>query len=171
MAPDMNTTDTKEEHTMSDKSTHFSKTETTNRIRQIQVEARLVDPSIGQNFVTEVGLRTIEQNVTTPKQAKRQPKGSDLEDFVHSSHAAAAKDECRQHGYVVHLYFTSPGPSGELHSVVVGWTGTPDEPARLIRNDNGWVFDADEPKPKKRSTKKADADEPSTESLAELLPA
>lgn len=114
----------------------YTKTEALRRLRELMRQWRAADGNVKKTWRVEVGHRTYPMTVTDPDHDELYHEHDDLADYD-TLVAAAATDDVRAHGAVVHLYVTEPGEWGELYDVQVGWMGTPDEEPRMLLR-KGW---------------------------------
>ncbi len=109
-------------------------TKTRGLLREAAVLAR-EKADIPSNYRLEIGLRTrpvhIVGHVPTPDEVSKASMKDDLMDMDTLIHGAL-DGQVRSEGYVVHLYFSSPGKYGELEEVATVWLGDADNGPVLL---------------------------------------
>jgi hypothetical protein len=117
--------------------TMFTKTEALKRLRALAAEARLYE-RLPRTSPVEVGLRCDPVVTDDPFRDGVEWYGpdDDLADY-RSFKEAAVDPSVAGHGAIVHIYLSEQRGFGvedysELRNVVMGWMGTPTEPAVLL---------------------------------------
>lgn len=118
-------------------------TETRKRLAEAAEAARHFSKmGLAANYRVELGLRRLPVAYTTRPSGSEvwatEKAGDDLVDYISPRQLKAADRDSEHYaqvftpGAVVHLYFTSPGPWGELVDVITVWLGYGDHGPEVV---------------------------------------
>lgn len=108
----------------------LTKTEKVKRLRALAAE---IKPTLRcpRNGRVEIGHRITPTATLTPPVTYDEARGLAYPEHDDLNWFGPLTGDLVE-GAVLHLYFTEPGPWGELLDVVVVWVGTAEHPARII---------------------------------------